>query len=100
MAGEDRRHAPVSTGGPTRSSRGGRSGRRITTGGDPMAAKDDLGRTGEELACRWLERRGCTVLDRNWPCRTGVIDLDVQDGAYRVVVGGKTRGSVRTGHPA
>ena len=65
-----------------------------------MATKDDLGRTGEELARRWLERRGCTVLDRNWRCRTGEIDLVAQDGDDLVVVEVKTRRSLRTGHPA
>ncbi len=65
-----------------------------------MAAKDDLGRTGEELARRWLERGGCTVLDRNWRCRTGEIDLVARDGDDLVVVEVKTRRSLRTGHPA
>lgn len=31
-----------------------------------MAAKDELGRRGEDLAVAWAETRGWTVLARNW----------------------------------
>lgn len=65
-----------------------------------MAAKDVLGRTGEELAGRWLERAGWQILDRNWRCRTGEIDLVALDGDDLVVVEVKTRRSLRLGHPA
>lgn len=65
-----------------------------------MAAKDVLGRTGEALAGRWLERAGCQILDRNWRCRTGEIDLVALDGDDLVVVEVKTRRSLRLGHPA
>lgn len=65
-----------------------------------MAAKDVLGRTGEKLAGRWLERAGWEILDRNWRCRTGEIDLVALDGDDLVVVEVKTRRSLRLGHPA
>ena len=65
-----------------------------------MAAKDVLGRSGEEIAGRWLERAGWQILDRNWRCRTGEIDLVALDGDDLVVVEVKTRRNLRLGHPA
>ncbi|WP_433349795.1 YraN family protein [Microtetraspora malaysiensis] len=36
-----------------------------------MAAKDKLGRQGEELAAAFLRSRGLSVLARNWRCKAG-----------------------------
>ena len=33
------------------------------------------GRHGEDLAARWLEEQGCAILDRNYSCRWGELDL-------------------------
>lgn len=64
-----------------------------------MAAKDELGRRGERLAEAHLIARGCTVLDRNWRCAQGEIDLVVLDGDEVAFVEVKTRTSVAFGHP-
>ncbi|MBO3746738.1 YraN family protein [Streptosporangiaceae bacterium NEAU-GS5] len=56
-----------------------------------MAAKDDLGKHGEQLAADYLTRVGMTVLARNWRCRDGEIDLIARDGRALVVVEVKTR---------
>ena len=40
-----------------------------------MRAKDALGRYGEQLAADTLSRAGLVVLDRNWRCELGEIDL-------------------------
>ncbi len=37
-----------------------------------------LGRWGEDLAAAHFERRGYEILDRNWRCRHGEIDLVVR----------------------
>lgn len=59
-----------------------------------------LGREGEALAARWLEERGWRVLDRNWHCRHGELDLVMTDPGGRLVfVEVKTRRSRRYGHP-
>ncbi len=34
---------------------------------------------GERTAAAWLERRGWTILARNWRCRAGEIDLVARD---------------------
>ncbi|MET9796887.1 YraN family protein [Nocardiopsis alba] len=60
-----------------------------------------LGRRGEELAARYLERNGMRVLARNWraPHGAGELDLVARDGSVLVFVEVKTRGSLRFGHP-
>ncbi|UFU08400.1 YraN family protein [Ruania halotolerans] len=65
-----------------------------------MAAKDELGRFGEDLAADWLTQAGLDVLDRNWRCREGEIDLVARDGHDLVVVEVKTRRTLAFGHPA
>lgn len=50
-----------------------------------VAAKDDLGRRGEELAAGHLQRRGWVVLARNWRCSEGELDIVATDGADTVV---------------
>jgi len=64
-----------------------------------MAAKDELGQRGERIAERHLIARGFTLLDRNWRCPQGEIDLVLRDGDETVFVEVKTRTSVAYGHP-
>jgi len=44
------------------------------------------GRWGEDLAVRHLERLGLTVIDRNWRCRDGEIDIVARDAATDAIV--------------
>jgi len=46
-----------------------------------MAAKDELGRRGEDIAVRYLEHHGLVVLSRNWRCRVGEIDVVATDAS-------------------
>ncbi|MGN6126853.1 MAG: YraN family protein [Humibacter sp.] len=64
-----------------------------------MARKDELGRRGEDLAERYLARRGYRVVARNWRCALGEIDLIVERGGEVAIVEVKTRSSVAFGHP-
>ena len=64
-----------------------------------MAAKDTLGRRGEAIAARHLERAGLTIVERNWRCPQGEIDLVARDHGELVFVEVKTRSSVDYGHP-
>jgi putative endonuclease len=59
-----------------------------------------LGRSGEEQAARWYEARGYRVLDRNWRCRDGEIDLVLARDRWVVFCEVKTRSSLAFGHPA
>lgn len=58
-----------------------------------------LGKHGEDVAVRWLERRGMVVVDRNWRCARGEIDIVVRDGDVLAFVEVKTRSGQGTGHP-
>ena len=64
-----------------------------------MAAKDDLGRRGEAVAADWFEQHGYTVIDRNWRCRIGELDIILRRGDLTVFAEVKTRTSVAFGHP-
>jgi putative endonuclease len=64
-----------------------------------MAAKDELGKKGEALAADFLAEAGMQVVERNWRCSQGEIDLVVRDGDELVFVEVKTRSSLGYGHP-
>ena len=64
-----------------------------------MATKDELGRRGEDLAVAYLEGVGLEILDRNWRCSLGEIDIVARDGDAIVIAEVKTRSSVAFGHP-
>jgi putative endonuclease len=59
-----------------------------------------LGKLGEDLACRELERRGYAVLARRYRRRGGELDIIARDGATIVFVEVKTRGGRSFGDAA
>lgn len=59
-----------------------------------------LGRRGEDLALRHLESRGLRLLERNYRCRGGEIDLVMLDGADLVLVEVRLRSSADYGGAA
>ncbi|HET8562045.1 MAG TPA: YraN family protein [Marmoricola sp.] len=63
------------------------------------AQRNSLGRYGEALAARRLVDDGMVLLDRNWRCDAGEIDLVLRDGDTLVVCEVKTRRSTALGHP-
>ena len=67
---------------------------------DPLAERRRLlGRRGESLAAVHLMSRGLVVLDRNWRCDAGEIDLVLRDGEVLVICEVKTRTSTDYGDP-
>ncbi len=69
------------------------------TGPATAACRTALGAYGEQVAERHLVEAGMTVLDRNWRCDEGEIDLVLREGAVLVVCEVKTRTSVARGTP-
>lgn len=65
-----------------------------------MRSKDALGKFGEELAASHLERQGMVLLDRNWRCDVGELDLVARDHDALVICEVKTRRTTNFGDPA
>ena len=65
-----------------------------------MRAKDILGRLGEEAAADHVSGLGWTIIDRNWRCAEGELDIVAKDGPDIVVCEVKTRSSTDFGTPA
>lgn len=64
-----------------------------------MRAQDSLGAHGERIAAWHLTRAGLTLLDHNWRCPDGELDLILADGDVLVICEVKTRSSVAFGDP-
>ena len=64
------------------------------------AARLRLGAVGEARAAAWYEAAGYSVVDRNWRCRDGELDLICTNGRTLVICEVKTRSSLAYGHPA
>jgi putative endonuclease len=59
-----------------------------------------LGDAGEEAVARWYVDAGYRVLDRNWRCREGELDVVVARGPVLVFCEVKTRRTTAFGVPA
>lgn len=64
-----------------------------------MRATQALGRFGEDAAVRHLLDAGFEVLERNWRCSVGEIDIVARDGDTIVLVEVKTRRGLGFGAP-
>ena len=65
-----------------------------------VRAKDELGRRGEQVGVEYLQRAGFRILDRNWRCPEGEIDIVAVEGQVLVICEVKTRSGTRYGTPA
>ncbi|MFD9126537.1 YraN family protein [Kitasatospora sp. NPDC059571] len=89
-------------------SRGAESGRPRTGGAagrapappTPQNPNLGLGRYGEEVAARRLAYDGLRILERNWRCSDGEIDIVALDGETLAVCEVKTRSERAFQHPA
>lgn len=64
-----------------------------------MQAKDAVGRYGEDIAVRHLIDAGMEVVERNWRCPAGEIDVVAREGRCLVVCEVKTRSGTAFGSP-
>jgi putative endonuclease len=62
--------------------------------------KHAVGKAGEEAAVQYLCQQGYRILERNYRCRFGEIDLIARDGKTLAFIEVKTRRSQRFGPPA
>lgn len=57
------------------------------------------GDRGEELACGLLVNKGYSLIERNFACRTGEIDIIASKGSFLAFVEVKTRKRTDFGYP-
>ncbi|NLG86523.1 MAG: YraN family protein [Firmicutes bacterium] len=58
-----------------------------------------VGALGEDFAVSFLKRCGYRIIERNFRCRLGEIDIIAQEGNCLVFIEVKTRRSLRFGYP-
>lgn len=59
-----------------------------------------LGERGEDVAVAFLKAKRLTILQRNWRCRDGELDIVATDGVRLIVCEVKTRSGTGFGTPA
>jgi putative endonuclease len=64
-----------------------------------VSTTTELGAHGERIAAAYLVRAGLRVLDRNWRCREGELDIVAREGPALVFCEVKTRRALGFGHP-
>lgn len=64
-----------------------------------MAAHNELGKWGEDLAAEYLECKGYTIIERDWKSGRRDLDIIAQDGEVIVFVEVKTRRNSLYGQP-
>jgi putative endonuclease len=65
-----------------------------------MDTRTRFGRVGEQLAAEHLKQQGFTVLDRNYRCNLGEIDIVAARGPLLVFCEVKSRHTSRWGEPS
>jgi putative endonuclease len=61
--------------------------------------KKELGRKGEDLALRFLKKRGYRIIEQNYVCKMGEMDLIAKEKDTLVFIEVKTRTSMDFGPP-
>ena len=61
--------------------------------------KRQIGADKESFVCEWLEGRGYKIVERNFRCRNGEIDIVAREGGYLVFLEVKYRSHDMNGLP-
>ena len=65
-----------------------------------MYINQEIGKLGEDIAVNYLKQKGYKILDRNFECRQGELDIIALDKKEIVFIEVKTRTSNRYGYPS
>ena len=58
-----------------------------------------MGKAGEKISCIYLEQIGYQIIERNFNCRQGEIDIIAKDKDEYVFIEVKTRSNIKFGRP-
>lgn len=61
--------------------------------------KKELGKKGEEIAIRFLKKNGYKIIERNYVCKVGEMDIIAREKDTLVFIEVKTRTSMAFGPP-
>ena len=64
-----------------------------------MYQNQKIGKLGEKLAAQYLESKGYEILERNFYCRQGEIDIIAKEKTKIIFIEVKSRTSVKYGKP-
>lgn len=64
-----------------------------------MYLRHEIGKTGEDLAVKYLEQIGYKVIERNFECKQGEIDIIAMNNNELVFLEVKTRTNLKYGAP-
>jgi putative endonuclease len=73
--------------------------REICHGHGRRMQKKELGKKGEEIALRFLKKNGYRIIERNYTCKMGEIDIIAREKETFVFIEVKTRRSTTFGPP-
>ena len=65
-----------------------------------VSHNQSFGAWGEDLVAEWYVKRGYDIVERNWRCRQGEIDIIASRDSELVICEVKTRASANFGSPA
>lgn len=67
-----------------------------------MYFRQEIGKWGENIVCQYLKSNNYHIIERNFLCRQGEIDIIAKDKAKKelVFIEVKTRSSLKYGNPA
>ena len=65
----------------------------------PRTEKKELGRKGEDLALRFLKKKGYRIIEKNYVCKMGEMDIIAQEKDTLAFIEVKTRTSTTFGPP-
>ena len=66
-----------------------------------MEYKQIIGAKGEEKACKYLKMKGYQIMEKNYRCKLGEIDIIAKDKNKEIVfIEVKTRSNLKYGNPA
>ena len=65
-----------------------------------MTRRSSFGKWGEDVAAEYLVQQGYTLLERNYRCRYGEIDIIATKNGIITFVEVKTRANLKYGRPA